>query len=44
MKDYSEVQRLLTCLRRPYDEQPEFDDLAAQPPDWASGLEVSCSS
>ena len=43
-KDFSEVQRLLTCLRRPYDEQPEFDDYAALPPDWASGLEVNCSS
>jgi uncharacterized protein YdiU (UPF0061 family) len=42
--DFSEVQRLLTCLRRPYDEQPEFEDYAALPPDWASGLEVSCSS
>jgi uncharacterized protein YdiU (UPF0061 family) len=43
-KDYSGVQRLLTCLRRPFDEQPEFEDFAALPPDWASGLEVSCSS
>jgi uncharacterized protein YdiU (UPF0061 family) len=43
-KDFSGVQRLLICLRRPFDEQPEFDDLAALPPDWASGLEVSCSS
>jgi uncharacterized protein YdiU (UPF0061 family) len=43
-KDFSGVERLLTCLRRPFDEQPEFDDLAALPPDWASGLEVSCSS
>lgn len=42
--DFSEVQRLLACLRRPYDEQPEFEDYAALPPDWASGLEVSCSS
>ena len=43
-KDFSEVQRLLTCLRNPYDEQPEFEDYAALPPDWARGLEVSCSS
>lgn len=42
--DYSEVQRLLACLRRPYDEQPEFAAYAALPPDWANGLEVSCSS
>jgi uncharacterized protein YdiU (UPF0061 family) len=42
--DFSEVQRLQTCLRRPYDEQPEFAEYAALPPDWARGLEVSCSS
>jgi uncharacterized protein YdiU (UPF0061 family) len=42
--DFSEVQRLLRCLRRPYDEQPEFTDYAALPPDWANGLAVSCSS
>jgi uncharacterized protein YdiU (UPF0061 family) len=43
-KDFSEVRRLLACLRKPYDEQPEYEDYAALPPDWASGLEVSCSS
>ena len=43
-KDFSEVRRLLACLRKPYDEQPEYADYAALPPDWASGLEVSCSS
>jgi uncharacterized protein YdiU (UPF0061 family) len=43
-KDFSEVRRLLACLRKPYDEQPEHEDYAALPPDWASGLEVSCSS
>jgi len=42
--DFSEVQRLLACLRHPYDEQPEFDAYAALPPDWANGLAVSCSS
>lgn len=42
--DYSEVRRLLACLRRPYDEQPEFEAYAALPPDWANGLAVSCSS
>jgi uncharacterized protein YdiU (UPF0061 family) len=43
-RDFSEVERLLTCLRHPYDEQPEFEHYAALPPDWANGLEVSCSS
>ena len=43
-KDFSEVERLLACLRRPFDEQPELSAYAALPPDWANGLEVSCSS
>jgi len=42
--DFTEVRRLLACLRKPYDEQPEYEGYAALPPDWASGLEVSCSS
>ena len=28
----------------PFDEQPEHEQYAALPPDWASQLEVSCSS
>ncbi|MFL6657167.1 MAG: protein adenylyltransferase SelO [Massilia sp.] len=43
-KDYSEVARLLAVLERPFDEQPENEAYAALPPDWASHLEVSCSS
>ena len=43
-KDFSEVERLLKVLSRPYDDQPGAEDYAALPPDWASGLEVSCSS
>src|SRR5471030_178234 len=43
-KDFTEVERLLSVLQRPYDEQPEHDQYAALPPDWASHLEVSCSS
>lgn len=42
--DYSEVDRLRTVLDRPFDEQPEHAAYAALPPDWASHLEVSCSS
>jgi uncharacterized protein YdiU (UPF0061 family) len=44
IKDFSEVQHLLAVLEHPYDEQPENERYAALPPDWASGLEVSCSS
>lgn len=43
-KDFSEVNRLLDVLSHPFDEQPEAEHYAALPPDWASGLEVSCSS
>ncbi|MGH8788456.1 MAG: protein adenylyltransferase SelO [Cupriavidus necator] len=43
-KDFREVDRLLAVLSRPFDEQPEAEHYAALPPDWASGLEVSCSS
>jgi uncharacterized protein YdiU (UPF0061 family) len=43
-KDFSEIARLLQVLERPFDEQPENEQYAALPPDWASHLEVSCSS
>lgn len=42
--DYSEVRRLHQVLERPYDEQPGREAYAAPPPQWASTLEVSCSS
>jgi serine/tyrosine/threonine adenylyltransferase len=42
--DYSETQRLLRVLERPYDEQPEHEADAGFPPTWATQLEVSCSS
>jgi uncharacterized protein YdiU (UPF0061 family) len=43
-KDFSEVQKLADVLSRPFDEQPQHEAYAALPPDWAAGLEVSCSS
>jgi serine/tyrosine/threonine adenylyltransferase len=42
--DFGETQRLLKVLERPFDEQPEHEAYAGFPPDWASQLEVSCSS
>jgi serine/tyrosine/threonine adenylyltransferase len=42
--DFGEVRRLLAVLERPFDEQPGNEAYAALPPDWASHLEVSCSS
>ena len=43
-KDYSELDRLFGILQAPYDEQPENEDYAGFPPDWANSLSVSCSS
>ncbi|MBC7938595.1 MAG: YdiU family protein [Chitinophagaceae bacterium] len=42
--DFSEVQRLLAVLLRPFDEQPEHEADAGFPPAWSQQLEVSCSS
>jgi uncharacterized protein YdiU (UPF0061 family) len=42
--DFGEAERLLKVLERPFDEQPEHEADAGFPPDWASQLEVSCSS
>ena len=43
-RDYTEIERLRSLLSRPFDEQPEFDDYAKEPPDWAREIAVSCSS
>ena len=46
--DASVLERLMKVLRRPYDEQPENDDLAERRPEWArhkAGCSaLSCSS
>lgn len=43
-RDFSEIDRLLHLLSRPFDEQPEMESYAAPAPEWARKLEVSCSS
>ncbi len=43
-RDFGEVARLLKVLQRPYDEQPESESYAQEPPEWARTLELSCSS
>lgn len=42
--DVGSLTQLHQALSRPYDEQPEYESLAAAPPAWGKALEVSCSS
>jgi uncharacterized protein YdiU (UPF0061 family) len=43
-RDFSELERLLQCLQRPYDEQPQFEHYALGPPAGVSAVPLSCSS
>ncbi|CNE09067.1 selenoprotein O [Yersinia rohdei] len=42
--DIQPLQRLHQALQQPFADNPEFNDLAALPPDWGKHLEISCSS
>lgn len=44
LRDFSEIDRLLALLSRPFDEQPEMGRYAALPPESARHIVVSCSS
>ena len=44
LKDFSQVNTLLTLLESPFEEHPGFQAYADFPPDWASSIEISCSS
>jgi uncharacterized protein YdiU (UPF0061 family) len=44
LKDFSKVDTLLTLLESPFEEHPGFDEYADFPPEWANGIEISCSS
>ena len=44
LKDFSEVDKLLALVQAPFEEHPAHDALAGFPPDWASHIEISCSS
>lgn len=43
-KDFSGVATLLALLENPFDEHPGHESHADFPPDWASTIEISCSS
>ena len=42
--DFAPVQQILAVLQAPYDSHPDHGDWAGFPPDWASTIEISCSS
>jgi serine/tyrosine/threonine adenylyltransferase len=44
LNDFSKVGALLSVLQAPFEEHPAHEDLAGFPPDWASSIEISCSS
>ena len=43
-KDFSELEKLQRVLENPFDEHLDLEAYAGFPPDWASGIEISCSS
>ena len=43
-KDFSALASLLAVLQAPFDEHPGMEAHAGFPPDWASSIEISCSS
>jgi serine/tyrosine/threonine adenylyltransferase len=44
LKDFSGVADLLALAHAPYDEHPAHEEKAGFPPDWATHIEISCSS
>ena len=44
LADFSMVSTLLRLLQSPFAEHPDHEALAGFPPDWASHIEISCSS
>jgi len=43
-KDFSVLRELQTVLAKPFDEHPSHEAWAGFAPDWAAGIEISCSS
>ncbi|MDO8251992.1 MAG: YdiU family protein [Rhodoferax sp.] len=44
LKDFSQVNILLMLLESPFEEHPGYEEYASFPPDWATSIEISCSS
>jgi uncharacterized protein YdiU (UPF0061 family) len=42
--DFGEVETLLALVQSPFEEHPAHEGKAGFPPDWASHIEISCSS
>ena len=42
--DFSEVDRLLVLLQKPFIQQQDMENYAERPPVWASKISISCSS
>ncbi|MHA2937509.1 protein adenylyltransferase SelO [Vibrio sp. RC27] len=42
--EYGELNTLMTLLRDPFAEHPDFEDYSKLPPQWGKELEISCSS
>ena len=42
--DFAPVQQLQAVLQTPFDRHPTHAAWADFPPDWASSIEISCSS
>jgi uncharacterized protein YdiU (UPF0061 family) len=43
-KDFSALRDLQTVLAKPFEEHPKHEAWAGFAPDWAAGIEISCSS
>ena len=43
-KNYSDMESLLRLVQRPFEEHPGYEAYSEQPPDWATHIQVSCSS
>ena len=43
-KDFAGVAELLDVIHSPFDDHPGHEELAGFPPDWATHIEISCSS